>query len=188
MQAAYTHFTTALSIPPSRVAVFGCSVGTGPAAALAGRVQAGGSSVGALILLSAYTSIRDAAASLVGAVAYVFLAERWDNAAVLRTLACPVLLLHGSADEVIPFRHGEQLAELRRKAELPVVFFPQPGGTHNVYRAREDLSDPILAFLQKHHPQSRPLVVRSDLGPRREPASPASPPAPRRRSLGGCLP
>lgn len=188
VRAAYDHFTTILQVPPSRVVIFGCSVGTGPASALAARVQASGSSIGALVLLSAYTSIRDAAASLVGAVAYIVLAERWDNAAALRTLTCPVLLLHGTSDEVIPFRQGEQLAELRRKAELPVVFFAQQGGTHNVYRAREDLSDPILAFLQKHHAQARPLVVRSDLGPKREPAVSPPAPSPRRRMPGGCLP
>ena len=141
--AAYLHFTRRLYVAPERVVVFGCSVGTGPAAALAARVQASGASVGAVLLLSAYTSIRDAAASLVGGVAYLLLAERWDNSAILRTLTCPVLLLHGTADEVIPFRHGESLAELRRSQSLRVVFHAQEGGTHNVYRVREDYSDPI---------------------------------------------
>jgi hypothetical protein len=138
--------------------------------------------------------VRDAAASLVGSVAYVVLAERWDNCAALRALTCPVLLLHGTADEVIPFRHGEQLAALRRRERLPVVFHAQEGGTHNVYRVREDYSEPIAcalsayclgalaaltrcslrAFLQRSHGRlDAPLMQLHAVRERRVPLSPA---------------
>ena len=142
VRAAYDHFTVRLRVRPERIVLFGASVGTGPAARLAAAVQAGGGRVGGLILQSPYTCVRDAAASLVGSLAYLIF-ERWDNAAALRDLRCPLLIIHGTADDVIPFAHGVALRELREKNKLPCVFHAQPGATHNAYRAKEDLSDPV---------------------------------------------
>ncbi len=143
VRAAYNHFTVTLGVPASRVVLFGCSVGTGPAAALAGAVQAAGAKVGALVLQSPYTSVRDAAAHIVGNVAYFLMAERWDNAARLRGLTCPVLVVHGTSDEVIPFSHGAALAALRQQVGLPISLHAQEGASHNVFRTKEDLSVPI---------------------------------------------
>ena len=142
VRAAYDHFTVRLRVRPERIVLFGASVGTGPAARLAAAVQADGGRVGGLILQSPYTCVRDAAASLVGSLAYLIF-ERWDNTAVLRELRCPLLIIHGTADDVIPYAHGVALRELREKSKLPCVFHAQPGATHNSYRAKEDLSDPV---------------------------------------------
>ena len=62
VRAAYDHFTVRLRVRPERVVLFGASVGTGPAARLAAAVQAEGGRVGALIMQSPYTCVRDAAA------------------------------------------------------------------------------------------------------------------------------
>jgi acetyl esterase/lipase len=142
VRAAYEHFTVTLGVRSERVVIFGASVGTGPAARLAAQVQAAGARVGALILQSPFTCVRDAAAALVGSVAYVMF-ERWDNAEALRALACPLLIVHGTADDVIPFAQGCALRDLREAAKLPCTFHAQPGATHNNYRAREDLSVPV---------------------------------------------
>ena len=142
VRAAYDHFTVRLRVRPERIVLFGASVGTGPAARLAAAVQADGGRVGGLILQSPYTCVRDAAASLVGSLAYLIF-ERWDNAAALRELRCPLLIIHGTADDVIPYAHGVALRELREENKLPCVFHAQPGATHNSYRAKEDLSDPV---------------------------------------------
>ena len=142
VRAAYEHFTVTLGVRSERIVIFGASVGTGPACRLAAQVQAAGGRVGALILQSPFTCVRDAAAALVGSVAYVIW-ERWDNAAALREVACPLLIVHGTADDVIPFSQGVALRQLREDAKLPVVFHAQAGATHNNYRAREDLSVPI---------------------------------------------
>jgi pimeloyl-ACP methyl ester carboxylesterase len=142
VRAAYEHFTVTLGVRSERVVIFGASVGTGPASRLAAQVQAAGGRVGALILQSPFTCVRDAAAALVGSVAYVMF-ERWDNAEALKALTCPLLIVHGTADDVIPFSQGVALRELREAAKLPCVFHAQQGATHNNYRAREDLSVPV---------------------------------------------
>lgn len=203
VRAAYEHFTVTLGVRSERIVIFGASVGTGPACRLAAQVQAAGGRVGALILQSPFTCVRDAAAALVGSVAYVIW-ERWDNAAALREVACPLLIVHGTADDVIPFSQGVALRQLREDAKLPVVFHAQAGATHNNYRAREDLSVPIACapestrsdarsknafsrripflrlrsnFLVKVHSQGNPLVIR--------PAIPAPAGAPSPGASGG---
>lgn len=74
--------------------LYGCSVGTGPAAKLAQALQEEGTPAGALVMQSPYTSIREAAAALVGFVAYI-LFERWDNMKFARTCQLPWLIIHG---------------------------------------------------------------------------------------------
>ena len=165
VRATYDHFTKALGVHPSRVVVYGCSVGTGPASKLGAAVQdEGGPGVGALVLQSPYTCVRDAAANLVGGVAYLLVAERWDNAQCLKMLMCPVLVVHGTSDEVIPFAHGQALVSLRKDASLRVEFHAQEGCTHNSFRQAADLAEPVAAFLRSVHPQGSALAVRPPPG------------------------
>ena len=76
VRAAFDHFTKKLGVAPSRMVIFGCSVGTGPGAKLAAALQKEGTPCGCLIMQSPYTSIRDAAAALVGFVAYIIFERR----------------------------------------------------------------------------------------------------------------
>ena len=142
VRATYEHVTVTLGVRPERVVLFGASVGTGPAARLAAEVSAAGGRLGALILQSPYTCVRDAASALVGPLAYLMF-ERWDNAAALAALPCPLLIVHGTADDVIPFAQGVALKDLRAARALPCAFHAQQGATHNTYRAKEDLSTPV---------------------------------------------
>ena len=161
VRATYDHFTRSLGVHPSRVVVYGCSVGTGPASKLAASVQAEtGSGVGALVLQSPYTTVRDAAANVVGGLAYWVVSERWDNAQCLKAVTCPVLVVHGTRDEVIPYSHGQALCTLRKEAGLKVDFHSQEGCSHNTFRQKEDLADPVAAFLRSVHPQGSALAVR----------------------------
>jgi acetyl esterase/lipase len=42
----------------------------------------------------------------------------------------PLLLIHGEADEEVPFRHAELMLEAAQKAGVPVRLVRIPGGTH----------------------------------------------------------
>jgi len=41
---------------------------------------------------------------------------------------CPLLVMHGEADEIVPFWHGQRLFE---KASGPKFFVAVPGAHHN---------------------------------------------------------
>lgn len=74
-------------------------------------------------------------------------------------MSAPLLIVHGTEDEVIPFGHATSLKELREKEHLPVQFYAQQGATHNNYDVKWDLSEPVRMFLREHHAQSTPMQL-----------------------------
>lgn len=110
-------FLRAKGIAPARTIIIGHSLGTGTASQMAQEFAPA-----ALILLAPFTSLPDAAAE-----AMPFVPARWlvrgqfDNRAKVPGLAVPVLILHGTADRVVPFALGKRLAEAAPRATfLPV--------------------------------------------------------------------
>jgi uncharacterized protein len=105
--------------PDARLVVFGESLGTGVAVALASRHP-----VASVILESPYTSIADVAAAI-----YWFLPvrrllkDRFYSDRLIAKIAAPVLIMHGERDAVVPFAFGERLfalaAEPKRFARFP---------------------------------------------------------------------
>lgn len=96
---AYRYLTATLGIPAGSIVPYGRSVGGGPAVHLAATHPVGG-----LILQSAFTS-----AFVVVTRVPVFPFDRFRNLASLSRVHCPVLVMHGRRDGVIPFAHGVRL-------------------------------------------------------------------------------
>uniref|UniRef100_A0A7S3UX78 Serine hydrolase domain-containing protein n=1 Tax=Heterosigma akashiwo TaxID=2829 RepID=A0A7S3UX78_HETAK len=91
--------------PPENIIVVGRSIGSGPATKLAREVPLGG-----LILISAFKSITSIARKFVGAgIANLVIANQYDNLTAIRQVHCPVLFLHGSEDDFVPFQHCQDL-------------------------------------------------------------------------------
>lgn len=111
-------------VDPKEVVLIGRSVGSGVATALA--AEGLGRSV---VLLSPYTSIMDMAGLIAPRVlAQLLVRDRFDNVASLAAATQPVLVIHGTADEVIPFAQGERLAKsLGERCR----FVPLDGVGHN---------------------------------------------------------
>lgn len=114
-----------LNIPSKRIVLMGRSVGSGPATYLASKYD-----VGALILLSAYTSLKKLVRDHYGKFVQWLIAERFENLERIKDVKCPILLIHGKKDELIPYQHA---FELRKKVSEHVyseVFLPE-NMTHN---------------------------------------------------------
>jgi len=101
MEAVYRHAVDNMKIPPSRLVLYGRSVGSGPATDLAARLPIGG-----LVLESPFVS-----AFRVLTRVSVLPFDRFHNLRHIRRVRCPVLVIHGTADEVIPVSHGRRLYE-----------------------------------------------------------------------------
>ena len=98
-EAAFAHLTGPLGVPAERVIVHGRSLGGGVSTALAARWPVAG-----LVLESTFTSIY----ALVPGVR-AFPPDRFRSHARMKGVRAPVLVIHGTRDEVVPFAHGERL-------------------------------------------------------------------------------
>lgn len=110
-------------VPPGRIVLYGESLGSGVATALAAERE-----VGAMVLEAPFTSVRAIAEEQ-----YWYVPVRWllrdpfDSLARIPSVRVPVLILHGDADTLIPLVHGERLFEAAKEPKRLVVV---DGATH----------------------------------------------------------
>lgn len=104
-QAAWRYLVSGRGLSPSRVIIFGRSLGASIAAYLAAHQQAAG-----LVLESAFVSIQE-----MMRVHYWFLPVRLilrmdhNTEAAIRDVKIPVLVIHSREDEVNPYAHGRRI-------------------------------------------------------------------------------
>jgi len=109
--------------PARRIVLWGESLGTGVAVAVAAERDVGG-----IILDAPFTSIAD-----VGAAAYPFVPVRWfikdpfQSDERIAHVNAPLLVLHGEFDRIVPIRFGEKLFSLAKEPKRMVRF---PLGGH----------------------------------------------------------
>ncbi len=106
-RAAWDYLVSERGIDPARIVAFGRSLGAAVAACLARERRLGG-----LILESGFTSVPDLGADLYPWLPVRRLARlEYDARACVAEVDVPVLVVHSPDDEIIPFHHGEALAE-----------------------------------------------------------------------------
>jgi uncharacterized protein len=121
--AAYKWLTIQKVIEPGRIVIFGRSLGGSIAAQLAGKVETGG-----LILESTFTSCGD-----IGSRYYPYFPVRWlcryryNTMEHLSRVKCPVLIIHSTEDELVPFEMGQRLYDAAKEPRQLVKI----SGTHN---------------------------------------------------------
>jgi pimeloyl-ACP methyl ester carboxylesterase len=129
-------------VPRERIVLFGQSLGTGVAVEMARR------GYGArVVLLSPYTSIADVANRFFPILPNRWLVrDRFDSAGKASSIHAPVLVVHGTDDEVIPFTLGKKLAGLFPNAR----FVALEKGRHNdlFFRGGDALVDDIAKFFR----------------------------------------
>lgn len=86
-------------LPASQIVLMGYSLGSGPAVELATREKFAG-----MILVAPMMS-----AYRVMTVVPVLPGDKFRNLAKIGRIKCPVLILHGTDDRIVPIRHGEKL-------------------------------------------------------------------------------
>jgi fermentation-respiration switch protein FrsA (DUF1100 family) len=119
-----------LGVPPSRVVLVGRSLGSGVAVELTTRHRVAG-----VVLVSAYTSIVDMGRTIAGPLAPLVIRDRFDSLSKVARVASPVVLLHGTRDDVVPVAMGRRLAAARPGSRWVEV----PEATHNDFPGLADL-------------------------------------------------
>jgi len=129
-----------LKVAYEQVILFGRSIGSGPSVYLASRFPIGG-----LILVAAFTSVRDAAKGLIGEPIAQFLDDRFPNAALIGNVSCPTLFIHGERDSLVPPSHSVALFKNCRSRKLLIT---PPGMEHNtnLFTDAQFLAIPAINF------------------------------------------
>ena len=120
-EAAYA-WLIAKGHAPGRIVVHGESLGTAPAADLASKRECG-----ALVLEAPFPS-RAAVAGRIVPLLGPLLARGFDIARKIAEVRCPVLVIHGTEDRVIPYGLGRQVYEA---APEPKSLWSLDGAGHN---------------------------------------------------------
>ena len=146
--AALAYLRMRPGVDGGRLIVLGQSLGGATALRLLAR---DGSGVRLAVIEAAFASYRgiarDAAmqsvvlAPLVPVATPMLPGAQADPVAALGALRVPLLLVHGTADEVIPFRHGEQLAAA---APPSSQFIRVDGARHMESLTRADVQRQVL--------------------------------------------
>ncbi|MGH3446580.1 MAG: alpha/beta hydrolase [Nocardioidaceae bacterium] len=121
---ALDYLTERCDVHPAQILLVGRSLGCAVAIAVAARGYGS-----RMVLAAPFTSAADvfrAHCSWLPA-RLMLSSERWDSLATAARVTVPTRVLHGTEDEVIPFRMGEDLAAALPHAELVAL----PGKGHD---------------------------------------------------------
>jgi pimeloyl-ACP methyl ester carboxylesterase len=114
---------TANGITASRTIVFGYSIGSGLAVQSALETPPA-----ALILVAGHAGIAHVVGERLPFVPGWLVSERFDNAAKIGRVGCPILLVHGMTDGTIPVDNARLLASIQPRATMVLI----PGTGHDV--------------------------------------------------------
>lgn len=145
-RTAYDWLTKNKKISPDDIIIFGRSLGASIAANLASKVYAK-----ALVTESAFTSYVD-----IGKKFYPYMPVKWfarfgyQTIDYIKNVSCPVMVIHSSSDDLVPFEFGE---ELYQAANKPKKFVEIYGGHNDGFLISSELYKKAwrewLTFLRK---------------------------------------
>jgi fermentation-respiration switch protein FrsA (DUF1100 family) len=118
VDAAYAYLTRTLGVPPGRIISYGRSVGSGPAVDLAARRHLAG-----LVVESGFVT-----AFRVMTRVPLLPFDKFRNVDKIARVSCPVLVMHGEQDDIVPIAHGRRLF---RAAPEPKRFLWVEDAGHN---------------------------------------------------------
>jgi fermentation-respiration switch protein FrsA (DUF1100 family) len=123
IEDARATYAYAVARYPGRIAVWGESLGTGVAVALAAEQP-----VTRVILDAPYTSTLDVAADLYWFIPVrLLMKDQFRSDLRIKRVTAPVLILHGEGDSVIPIAYGERLFGMIPGQKRMIRY---PGGYH----------------------------------------------------------
>jgi fermentation-respiration switch protein FrsA (DUF1100 family) len=138
IKAAYDHLINKLNYKPEQIILYGRSLGSGPTVDLASKVK-----VGAVILEAPF-----ATAFTVVTHIKIIPFDKFANINKIKNIKAPILIMHGTKDGIISFKHGQKLFQA---ANEPKQFYPIKNAGHNdiIQVAGEGYWQAIVNFIDK---------------------------------------
>ncbi len=123
-EAVWNHAVARADVDATRIVPMGWSLGAGCAIELASKKTVAG-----IALFSPFTSIAEMAKRVMPLFpTSLLLRHRFDNLAKLPKVTCPMVIMHGTQDAIIPFEMSQRLAQI---AGQRATFEPIEGADHN---------------------------------------------------------
>lgn len=134
--AAYKYATETLGYSPQKITLYGRSLGSGPSTWLAEREIVAG-----LILDGAFTSTFRVMTGI-----KLLAWDKFDNYARLPNIKCPILMIHGTDDQVVPFTHAQKNWK-RIEGEKYKLFVQGAGHGDLIENAGDDYWNIVRPFI-----------------------------------------
>lgn len=135
IETAYNYLVNEQKISPDKIIIHGRSLGGAVSIDLASKKKCGG-----LIVESSFVS-----AFRVMTKIQLYPFDKFESIHKISNVKCPILIIHGTKDTLIPFWHSEKLLE---KANEPKTFYVVENAGHNdlVYVAGNRYFEEIKQF------------------------------------------
>lgn len=133
--AIWEYARSTLHVPPERIVIYGQSLGGGVATRLAWDLKQSDITPGGLILKATFTSLVDAGRhNYPWLPVRLVLVDRYPSIDRIPEIDCPILIVHGRRDQVVPFEQGRRLFEaapVRSRCGIEKQFLDLPHAGHN---------------------------------------------------------
>jgi len=149
IEAAYAYLVNIRHIQPEQVVLYGRSLGSGPSCFLAAKTAEEGRSVAGMILQSPLLSAYRVAFNF----RYTMFGDKFPNIDYAPHIRCPVFIVHGTQDEVVPFYHGQDLFLALNQNWRARPFWVEGAGHNNIealLRTSGLFVDKLTEFLDLH--------------------------------------
>lgn len=155
IDAAYHYLRHTLKVPAQNIVLYGRSLGSGPSCYLAAKtallnkdpeLSGVDGPVGGLILhapfLSVFRVVLDTGCTIPG--------DKFPNVDVINMVRSPILLVHGTADQIVPFSHSERLYDCIQKEYRARPLYIEGMSHNNVHsQVRPMFVDRISNYLEE---------------------------------------
>lgn len=134
-QGVWKFATSVRGLPPERIVLVGESLGGGVAVRLAEELCRGGTPPGGLLVRSTFSSLEDVAANHYPWLPVRWLlSERFPSDSRIGQVICPIVVIHGVRDTIVPHRFGRALfaaAPDQSAGGIPKAMVDLPNADHN---------------------------------------------------------
>merc|ERR1712070_249557 len=134
IEAAYKFLIKCKNQKPNQIILYGRSIGSGPSCYLAEKLSSFGTPPAGLMLQSPISPCYRVAIPF----RFTLYGDPFPNIDRMKRISCPVFIIHGTRDEIVPFKHGQDLflACLEKYRVKP--FWVEGAGHNNIENYLKD--------------------------------------------------